>query len=496
MPAPAAGHTERTDSAPPVGNPFPGPKAYQRGDQSYFFGRADEIEELTSLVLSSSATLLYAPSGTGKSSLLQAGVAPYLESRFKFLILPTVRLEAGVRGGVSEEGANRFVRAVCDAVSDGDESNRDDIAAAARARRRDDSERVLLVLDQFEEVFDDPDLWEERHDFFLALTAALEANTWLRSIIALRSDYLANLVPYERSLPANLVVRYQLADMVQEQAEEVIGEAFAWSGLALGDANLRVVVEALYENAATPERGPSPLQHANTIQLQIVCRTLWDELHEKYREGPVPDGVLSGGSINLRNSMVQFVDEAIREVIQRSRGGEAAVRWWLGHELITPHGRRAFVFVDENATAGLPSSVVEALEDVRLIQLEQRRGSRLAELTHDSMIDGVRTSNEAWLHTAYQQRRRAWVALLFVLIALLATFGLLRTNSSGIVAGPLSSKLGGTTQLSFTGQSGQAVTVSGTLDAHAHDASVEVVEMQPGAGQRVVAAQSCLPVTG
>jgi len=53
---------------PPLGsrtrvNPFPGPRAYRRNDEEYFFGRSEEVDELTALVLSSSATLLYAPSG-------------------------------------------------------------------------------------------------------------------------------------------------------------------------------------------------------------------------------------------------------------------------------------------------------------------------------------------------------------------------------------------------------------------------------------------------
>src|SRR5205823_8426571 len=150
-----------------------------------------------------------------------------------------------------------------------------------------------------EEVFHDPTLWQERQQFFRALNNALKENTWLRAIISLRSDYLAELVSYERSLPANLVVRYQLADMVQEQAAEVIAEAFARSGLELGDANLQVVLDTLFRDAATPERGPAPVQYANTIQLQIVCRTLWDELWQQYGDGRVPDGVLAGEAFSL-----------------------------------------------------------------------------------------------------------------------------------------------------------------------------------------------------
>src|SRR5205807_1382661 len=68
-------------------NPFPGPTPYQREDEAFFFGRDAEIDELTSLVLSSSAVLLDAPSGTGKSSLINAGLTPSLK-RESFTIVP------------------------------------------------------------------------------------------------------------------------------------------------------------------------------------------------------------------------------------------------------------------------------------------------------------------------------------------------------------------------------------------------------------------------
>lgn len=46
-----------------AGNPFPGPRPYAQDQKELFFGRGNEIDELTSLVLSTSAVLLYAPSG-------------------------------------------------------------------------------------------------------------------------------------------------------------------------------------------------------------------------------------------------------------------------------------------------------------------------------------------------------------------------------------------------------------------------------------------------
>ena len=472
----------------PGDNPFPGPRAYRRNDQQYFFGRSDEVEELTSLVLSSSATLLYAPSGAGKSSLLQAGVAPHLERRFDFVVLPTVHLGAAARAGPADDAPNRFIYTVCEAINHGDGPIPDDIAAAAATRRTDPSRRVLLILDQFETVFSDPILWQQREDFFTALTRALEENTWLRAIIALRSDYLADLVPYERYLPANLVVRYQLENLTENQAESAIASAFTASGLSLADTDLRTILDALSEDTSRPPGSHRvPAQYVNTIQLQIVCRRLWEEIRER-DTAPSRGPVLTPTSFDPRNAVSQFVDNAITQVVKRTHGSEAAIRWWLGTNMITPSGQRAFVLVDEAGSAGLPSAVIEALEEVRLIQLEQRHGLRLAELTHDSMTAGVRASNEAWVRSRSRRRWRSAAMLLVLLIGLLAAFPFLRAPGEELVAGPLTDDVSGeNARLEFSG-SPRAVIVDALMSSQEvrRPAILKIVEVLPGAGEKTL----------
>ena len=300
-------------------------------------------------------------------------------------------------------------------------------------------------------------------------------------------------MPYERTFRPTSSSATNSRTWSRNRSPSVIANTFARSGLDLGESNLKVVVDALFERGSdSAEPATALLQYANTIQLQIVCRGLWEVLHATYGTGRVPDGALTGESFNLRRSMAQFVDEAIRRVVQRGGAGEPAVRWWLENELITTQGRRAFVLADAEATAGLPNSVVGALEEVRLVQLEQRRqGLRLAELTHDSMIDGVRTSNETWRHKVYRRRRHMGIALGVVLIVLLAAFFWpLRADQPGIVAGPIAGALGDSPKLAFSGQSGQAVIVRGSVAAHQHTVAVEVAEAQPPTGGRVVATQT------
>jgi hypothetical protein len=62
-------------------DPYVGPRYYTRSqkDQSRFFGRDEETEEIVSLILGHRVVLIYAQSGAGKTSIMEAQVAPTLE---------------------------------------------------------------------------------------------------------------------------------------------------------------------------------------------------------------------------------------------------------------------------------------------------------------------------------------------------------------------------------------------------------------------------------
>jgi hypothetical protein len=406
-------------------NPFPGPKSYRKADTGYFFGREDEIEELASLVLSTSAVLLFGPSGAGKSSLLEAGLVPYLEER-KVGILPTVHL--GASALVDDTTGNRFVRTVCDAIAKADDAgrppDRHDMGSLAASYRTADSQRILLILDQFEEVFNRPTSWAERVDFFKALTRTLRERPWLRALVSMRSDYLAEIVPYERHLPANFAVRYQIENLTESQASEAIEAAFATTGVALSEQDLGTLLDQLLQQPADDGRRTVRASHVNTIQLQILCRRLWDL---RSRPGSAGTSILpADATFTLQDSMKRFVDEALRTAIVDAGSDETAVRVWLRDRLITASGTRAFVQVEEQRDAGLPDRVIDSLIDVRLLQSEHRNGSRLLELTHDSMVAAVQASNDAWIRQHDRRRKRRALVLLLLLAGIILPLPYLR----------------------------------------------------------------------
>src|SRR3712207_5001076 len=86
------------DGAHPA-NPYIGPRPFERGEERLFVGRGSEVRELLLLVVAHRVVLLYAASGAGKTSLLNAALAPLLEREESFEVLPVARLRPLVRDG-------------------------------------------------------------------------------------------------------------------------------------------------------------------------------------------------------------------------------------------------------------------------------------------------------------------------------------------------------------------------------------------------------------
>src|SRR5262245_48657926 len=70
-------------------NPYVGPRPFTRDEHSVFFGRDREIRELSAMVGAYSTILLFAQSGAGKSSLINAGLIPALEKEETQVLPPT-----------------------------------------------------------------------------------------------------------------------------------------------------------------------------------------------------------------------------------------------------------------------------------------------------------------------------------------------------------------------------------------------------------------------
>ncbi|MDJ0923454.1 MAG: extracellular solute-binding protein [Acidimicrobiia bacterium] len=202
-------------------NPYLGLRPFAEGDAGVFFGRerltADLVDFLSQRGPTGRFLAVVGPSGSGKSSAVNAGLIPALR-----------------RGAVP--GSNRWfivsmypgqypfdaLAAALRRISAGEHASVDltVLSAAAAAILRDDSAELLLVVDQFEELFTLVEDEATRSAFLhmLAETVADERNR-VRVVITLRADF------YDRPLQYagfGELVRSQMVTVMPLSAAEML----------------------------------------------------------------------------------------------------------------------------------------------------------------------------------------------------------------------------------------------------------------------------------
>jgi hypothetical protein len=144
-------------------NRYPGIQPFSRDYRSVFFGRSDDIEGLYKYLNVNKLTVLHGKSGLGKSSLLNAGLIPKFEENNNFL---TVFVRFGsYQEGTTETPKSIFTARIKEELIDADSIFFEDLNIENpsvwqyfKTLQWDfkDFDGVLLVLDQFEEVFTYP----------------------------------------------------------------------------------------------------------------------------------------------------------------------------------------------------------------------------------------------------------------------------------------------------------------------------------------------------
>ena len=156
--------------------PYVGPRPYEQDDQDRFFGRDHEAHKLLSLIISSRELLFYAQSGSGKTSLLNAGVIPLLEQK-PFEVLPVARVQGVLPPGLeASKIQNVYIfNALMQWLEDGANSGKlthTSLVEFLKQRKR-PTDRYgkpyprAIIFDQFEELFAlYSDRWQDRRGFF------------------------------------------------------------------------------------------------------------------------------------------------------------------------------------------------------------------------------------------------------------------------------------------------------------------------------------------
>jgi WD40 repeat protein len=218
------------DDGPPAGDqgarpgsskarcPYPGFTAFTEQDADVFFGRDLDVDAVLDLLSTARLVAVVGSSGSGKSSLLAAGVLPALSRRPRpdGRSLRPVLFRPGVRPMAAWRDATM-------------------LAAAG-------SGEPLYVIDQLEEIFDPAVTGEQRQAFLAEIAASMHV------IVAIRSDFYAQLDAEPSLARAVAAAQHRVLPLDPIAVEQAIVAPAEQVGLRVESALVRQVVQELASN--------------------------------------------------------------------------------------------------------------------------------------------------------------------------------------------------------------------------------------------------------
>jgi WD40 repeat protein len=297
-------------------NPYPGLRPFEEGESDLFFGRESQTDELLRRLGRSRFVAVVGTSGSGKSSLVRAGLLPALRggslvaagSHWRIAVLrpggdPINSLGLALHVSLySNSIQDHYVREMLETTLCRSSLG---IVEAVRQARLDPHENLLIVVDQFEELFRFRPVgarWTPRDSaagfVHRLLDAVRQRNIRIYVLITMRSDFLGDCAQFRDLSEVINDGLYLIPRMTRDQLRLAIKAPAAVDGVGMTP---RLVQELLNDVNDDPDQLPV-LQHA-------LMRT-WHEWQNKLG-GPMPIDLEDYKAIgSMAEALSRHADEA------------------------------------------------------------------------------------------------------------------------------------------------------------------------------------------
>jgi WD40 repeat protein/transcriptional regulator with XRE-family HTH domain len=382
--------------------PYKGLDVFEEEDAELFFGRERLVQDLVGRVKESNTLFIIGPSGSGKSSLVRAGLIPALkQGAIKNLHSERWLYETMKPGRDSIGELARVISSLAKTTKAGEEVRANAAADDSILTRwceivlKDDrNKRAVLFIDHFEEIFTQVGKEEDRVIFLNLMThAATAENARLIVLVAMRSDFVMNCATY----PSLNALFNQQSIQIGAMESSELANAIARPALSVG---LRIdgdLIEQIIDDMQG-QPGALPL-------MQFALRDLFDS--QQARGGvtnlTLNDYLQHGG---VHKSLERHADDSFAKLpdheqkiarsifsalIEIGRGTQDTRRTALFDELISSDSKVIDV-----------KTVVQKLADARLITTNEEAGKDTVTISHERLIDAW-----PWLKKLVEENRDA-----------------------------------------------------------------------------------------
>ena len=385
-------------------SPFPGLATFEEQDSEFFFGREAQVKQLLDKLRPGAVSddrandrhrflAVVGASGSGKSSLVRAGLIPAIKSgafldsaTWPILVFrpaqvghdPLHNLCYSLTNAFPEIGRSQDLAALIDQLRHDHRQLNWQLSAILHARP--ETARIVIVVDQFEEVFtvcQDPD---SRRAFIDALVfAASEERGRVIVILSLRADFYVRCAEHEQL--AKLISGNQelLGPLSEDQLRDAITRPADQAGCQVEPGLIDVLLGAMKN-----QTNGLPL-------LQFALRELWirGKGHklslENYHLIGELDGALDREADRVYAHLTSAQQECCRQILLRM------VQLGEGHADTRRRAMRRELqgFGDERTV----EEVLQTLVTSRLITMDGGESSQstnegCADITHETLIAG------------------------------------------------------------------------------------------------------------
>ena len=374
--------------------PYVGPRPFETIDRGLFFGRDREADDILSLIMFHRTVLLYAQSGAGKSSLINTLIIPGLQAD-GFVTPPVVRIR-GTPPLWLQNAGNAYIASIRYALTpDAPETPPPDLADLTlldilrAAGPPPDGRGPVLVFDQFEELFTSyQDRWPEREQVFIQIAQALDGIPTLRVLFSMREDSIAELDPLMWRIPQGIDARYRLELLRHDAAISAVIGPSERTGVTFDAAAANSLVGNLQQINVEGQNGglqQATGEYIEPVQLQIVCRRLWERLPEGI--AAINEGDLEQFG-DVGEAIREFYLAAVRRVSELRNYPETLIHMGCT-QFVTSSGTRSMVHLAGDNVGMLPIGVVTSLVDEHFLRGEARAAGHWYEISHDRLIAPV-----------------------------------------------------------------------------------------------------------
>lgn len=349
-------------------SPFKFLDSYQEEDKDIFFGREEEIRELYERLFETNILILYGGSGTGKSSLIQCGLANQFQPQDWLPIF--IRREKQLLPDLQQA----LFRKLPEDKQHGDFLQQplpDQLWQLYLSHFK----PIYLIFDQFEELFIQGDAdGAEARTFFDAIEEVLEREVQCKILISLREEYFAQLSDFELIVPDLLLNKMRLEKMRPANLIEVIECTCASFNIFIDEReqSITAIINNLKDN-----RGEVELAN-----LQIYLDKLYRNRVAAYPDEPVVfDGALVRKTKSIEDVLTDFLEEQISSLERelREKGiQESGIPLSVLLALITDDGTKKISTVNDirnelfkrrSIPAEIVNYCVDRFVDLRLIKI-------------------------------------------------------------------------------------------------------------------------------